>query len=322
MRRMRCWAVIGLAIALSGCQTAAPAPTPTPRPTPTIDLEALLERSPTPVIPITMSGAARSEISYLAHTASTGWEQTPVPDSIHLTGMYVINHDTAFVFGSLLYQPTMHDPLLLRTGDGGKHWQEIKLPESTYNTSVFQAAFVNQGIGWLLVCPDVEDYSCGDLYTTADYGVTWKKLPAIGTWGFHPWGMEFSGAQNGQITFDQTTASPYDHFGVMSTTDGGQTWHETQQLPLGSRLSMEHLDDLKALYAGPAGGAWGAYWYETLLRGLPYAVDFDGTAWGAFGQGDDIIIAYRRTPGDGWTAASILNRKVSVSTLPTESPTP
>lgn len=332
------WLATGLVILLAGCQAAAPTTTSTPQPTPTmtqtslpsatptVDFLTLLNITATPVIPIDMAGASTAQIRYLPFAVPYTYPGmiAPIPISFSLSGIDVASQDMIFVFGSLNYNAAeTHFPFLLRTDDGGKHWQEIDLPEPSFNMSVYLATFIGGGKGWLITCGDVEDYSCGHLYRTTDFGRTWGKPITIGEWGFHPLGIHFSDSRQGQIVFDKFTASPSDRFGIVSTQDGGQTWKETFKIPHPLKeLDQPQMDALRQQYGKSPGGSWGNYWLAQPLWSLPPSI-FEGAEWSAFGQGDDAyIIAYRDAPDEMWKAVTILNRKIDPSLIPTVTPVP
>ncbi|MBN2501230.1 MAG: hypothetical protein JXB38_10660 [Anaerolineales bacterium] len=148
---------------------------------------------------------------------------------IYFPGIYALDESTAFIFGALGNSQTIVRSILLHTVDGGKSWQEMMKPILSH--VLLFVSFVDESEGWALVLFAVE--SPGDiiLYKTENGGKNWDEFITIRTgefgWGVGtPIAMHFTDEINGKIVvrFEQ-------HNSILSTTDGGVTWEETEIIP-------------------------------------------------------------------------------------------
>ncbi|TCV93416.1 photosystem II stability/assembly factor-like uncharacterized protein [Luteibacter rhizovicinus] len=96
---------------------------------------------------------------------------------------------------------------ILRTSDGGQHWERVALPNAPENVALQQVTFANAKKGWAIG-------SLGTVLRTDDAGAGWTVVPLGGT-DVHLMGLSFSGPDHGCI------AGGYK---VWCTWDGGQQW--------------------------------------------------------------------------------------------------
>jgi hypothetical protein len=236
-----------------------------------------------------------------------------------LSGIYAIDRETVFLFGKLGIANVMyaHRSLLLRSTDGGQHWQEVNIkPE--YNHSIIIVAFVSNGVGWVLSATDVEDFSTENLYRSTDFGKTWGDAIKIGGWGFHPWGIKFTDENNGYIKFDWANGGLNDHFGILSTMDGGVTWQETFSKPItygkDATKYQQVFDQAHTDLGEPTGGDYGSYWsnyWDTKGDWNTHNTKgHDGSEWNLYyyKPSAEYIVLWRSASDTPW---------VAVSTIPT-----
>lgn len=147
--------------------------------------------------------------------------------SLWLHGVTALDKNSVFVWGTL--GSSTHS-VMLRSQDGGQHWQEVMLPE--FSSSVVGVAFWEKE-GWALVARTVEGIGELHVYHSPDAGLTWTKLSVIPNDRGRPDGMKFFGSQNGQIKIVHFIANPYtDRLAILTTSDGGITWRETKSAPV------------------------------------------------------------------------------------------
>jgi photosystem II stability/assembly factor-like uncharacterized protein len=106
---------------------------------------------------------------------------------------------------------------LARTGDGGRHWLDIKLPVAQISSASF---FLNADVAWVQAddlsapAPDAEP-----IYRTFNGGQSWKKLATLPTYcqlqfldRLHGWCSFIGGAAGSAVVT------------LFRTSDGGATW--------------------------------------------------------------------------------------------------
>jgi photosystem II stability/assembly factor-like uncharacterized protein len=142
-----------------------------------------------------------------------------------------LDQDTAFLYGGLAVPAGTLRSLLLRTEDGGDHWQEVMEP--VRGSGVEMLTFLDQGEGWALVLWVVEGAGPITLYHTTDYGLTWEELGEVPKWQWYgyPTRMTFTDSLHGQIVVIYDGGMPdTNRAAILTTTDGGQTWQETDSI--------------------------------------------------------------------------------------------
>jgi photosystem II stability/assembly factor-like uncharacterized protein len=142
-----------------------------------------------------------------------------------------LDQDTAFLYGGLSVPAGTLRSLLLRTEDGGAHWQEVMEP--VRGSSIEMMTFLDQGEGWALVLWVVEGAGPITLYHTTDDGLTWEELGEVPKWQWYgfPTRMTFTDSLHGQIVVIYDAGMPdTNRAAFLTTTDGGLTWEETNSI--------------------------------------------------------------------------------------------
>jgi photosystem II stability/assembly factor-like uncharacterized protein len=96
---------------------------------------------------------------------------------------------------------------ILRTSDGGQHWERVPVPPSLEGITLQQVGFVDAHHGWAVG-------SGGTVLRTDDAGTHWSAVP-LDAAGSHLMGLNFSGLEHGCIGGG---------YKVWCTWDGGKQW--------------------------------------------------------------------------------------------------
>ena len=119
-----------------------------------------------------------------------------------LFGFDFIDEQTGWVAGT---------PSVLRTQDGGEHWNEMRPSADSPRIAAWAIHFVDEQNGWLVG-------QNATLMSTGDAGVTWTRETAPLAAGERPHftDITFVDADNGWVVGDEGT--------ILHTGDGGTTW--------------------------------------------------------------------------------------------------
>ena len=101
---------------------------------------------------------------------------------------------------------------LMKTSDGGEHWQRVNMRGAAVETRLSRAIFSRAGRGWA--------FGGGAVYTTRDFGANWLKLQAPTRYLLL--GGDFIDENNGWLVGTGST--------ILQTVDGGETWHHGRLL--------------------------------------------------------------------------------------------
>jgi len=133
---------------------------------------------------------------------------------------------------------------LMKTSDGGEHWQRVNLRGATVDTRLSRAIFNRDGNGWAFG-------EGGAVYTTRDFGANWIRLQAPTR--FLLLGGVFINENNGWLVGAGST--------VLQTTNSGETWHrgrllttQSSQHAAGVRLNAVSFVDQRRGWAVGSGG--------------------------------------------------------------------
>ena len=162
---------------------------------------------------------------------------------------------------SILYAGTPENGLW-KSADRGRTWENMDLPESNvYSVAVSPA----DGSVFAGTEPSM-------LFKSIDGGQTWdelsalREIPSAPTWSFppRPWTSHVRWIAPNPQDPDLLLAG-IELGGVMSTRDGGKTWHDH---PAGAvkdahELAWHPTDASRAYEAGGGGAAWSADWAGT-----------------------------------------------------------
>jgi photosystem II stability/assembly factor-like uncharacterized protein len=141
--------------------------------------------------------------------------------------VYALNQNDVFLFGAISDSAgSSAQSILLRSGDGGKHWTEVMHPVRGSDVIDFQ--MFESGEGWTLVMWTVEGPGTVLLFHTKDFGQTWEQIAEIQKpeWFAFPSGMKFFDNMQGLIKMC-VAGGLHDRLAFFTTADGGATWKET-----------------------------------------------------------------------------------------------
>ena len=143
--------------------------------------------------------------------------------SFRVVGIYALNQEIAFVFGSFMSMSGDNArSVLFRTEDGGQNWQEV-MPSITFS-EVTHVLFIQGGIGWASIASTQEGLNGTRFWHTSDYGNTWTEIPNVNTGMADVLGIKFFDSLHGQRKLFAQTGNPYtDGLVIETTNDGGYT---------------------------------------------------------------------------------------------------
>ena len=152
----------------------------------------------------------------LVQTASAQWVVQPTEAQVELRGLSVVSANVAWASGQR--------GTVLRTTDGGAHWSVTAVPDAA-RLDLRSIAATSAATAFAM--------SIGDssrIFRTTDGGRTWS-LRFVGTRkGSFFDAIRFWDARHGIALSDPVDG----HFLLVTTSDGGDTWHEvpTAHMPL------------------------------------------------------------------------------------------
>jgi hypothetical protein len=207
---------------------------------------------------------------------------------VHLSvSIYGLDKNTVFLLGSLQTPAVSIRSLLLRSENGGRNWREVMTPVT--GSDVIRLFFLSKQTGWALLGHTSDGPGQLYLYKTRDSGKSWKKVSRIPRRHYTGWpkGFGFIDERNGRIEMLYDGAAPTDGFAVMSTSDGGISWHETRSLSL---------DEYRENYGD-----------ESEDPSTDQVTARDGSQWKLQEQHNGQVgILRRKRPGGKWSIASTL----------------
>ena len=146
------------------------------------------------------------------------------------------------------------------TTNGGSQWQNIT-PHSTHKWQAISSVFfLNPSQGWVLLhCGDglntETDDICFEFASTSDSGKSWsithpKIADPIRQTDFENWTgfsgttfLEFTDAQHGWAVLKRTTNVLFSSGSMLHTSDGGKTWIQLPDPPLGEHFHFVDAND-------------------------------------------------------------------------------
>jgi photosystem II stability/assembly factor-like uncharacterized protein len=120
---------------------------------------------------------------------------------------------------------------LLRTGDGGDHWESVELDFGVASGYIF---FINDTMGWI-------GDSAGGIHKTTDGGTTWRNLDYPFSVNSISFADEFFGCVAGMDGYSATT------------NDGGETWHMEKRITRNTFCSVDFVDSRNGWAVGQNG---------------------------------------------------------------------
>ena len=182
------------------------------------------------LLPDVVYGDVRIAFAHFAFSQSP-WSRQVLENGVRLLirGVRAISREEALTYGSLSVPGGDVRSLILRTGDGGRSWREVLIPEALSTTS---EVFFNDGrIGWAVVLRTPGGIESATMYQTHDRGVSWRlvgPLPNFGQGSFQTVGLRFVDINHGEVWAESVEyidgAPDLDHYCLCRTTDGGMTW--------------------------------------------------------------------------------------------------
>lgn len=157
--------------------------------------------------------------------------------------------DLVFLRSNLGYAVS-NDGLIVRTTDGGLHWQEM----ASVGVPLRRIRFVNDQTGYAVGGNAPGAY----LFKTTDAGVTWQKSELQTPSSNWPTGLYFVNNNTGFITGPGF---------FMKTTDGGATWTEAAGNATDNFIDVKFRNQ-KEGYATANGGAY----YKTMNGGVSWTL--------------------------------------------------
>jgi len=204
-------------------------------------------------------------------------------------GIYALDKNVVFLFGSLGIPGASIRSLLLRSDDGGNTWKEVITPVD--GSDVIKVLFLDKRTGWALVGWTVEGPGDLLLYGTKDSQKSWKKVSDIPKRDFMGWpvSFEFFDEKNGRMEMlyeggDDTT----DGLAVMVTSDGGHRWREISNLSL---------DEYREKYENNG---------EPRKPPVDYVSGKDGSQWKLQQSEKQISVLRRLHKEDDWSVMSTI----------------
>ena len=188
-----------LSLILAGCGAVTPVPTPQ---TPTFNFQ-----SPA----LTNKNAAKQE----------GLDLT--------VGIFGVDENTVFLFGGMMAYDGEYQSLqstLLRSSDGGFHWDEVMLPIE--NSSVWNFSMLESGVGWSLIFnPNPPSYKY-TLFQTKDNGLNWKEISIIPLSSDEfPLALQMTWIDELHGQIDILYYGGFGYIEFLTTNDSGMHWQQS-----------------------------------------------------------------------------------------------
>jgi photosystem II stability/assembly factor-like uncharacterized protein len=185
-------------------------------------LAAIFGSGPLPV-PVTI--VSQQRIGTTQTPLPTGWASsvatlTPTPTAAlvqggGLTSIHMVNATTGWAEG-----PVVKGWRVLRTSDGGTHWQDVTPPGVSALAGELPAYFLNASVAW--VAAPEGDGGTLLFFRTTDGGQTWQQKGSLQS--VSPAYLSFVNAQDGWALADLNGATGNETATLYRTTDGGGTW--------------------------------------------------------------------------------------------------
>jgi hypothetical protein len=195
--------------------------------------------------------------------------------SLDIAGVSAVSKNVAFLYGL-----SSVGSVILRTQDGGRHWQEVM--KSDDHSRVRWVGFANPQVGWALL----EDYwgEAGGpitLHRTWNGGKTWQALSIVPTNSRYWTLLNIRILTDRQLqidTFDapDTMETPSQYAFSLQTLDGGQTWQATSIVYIPAKMQDQYVQENQRL-------------------DLSKSIGFDGSSWQLAQSSDQrsILVQYK-----------------------------
>src|SRR5438105_3791648 len=248
------------------------------------------------LIGVAITALAVSGFLYLRPAASAHSTpvSTPPPPEPRLTSVQWASAQNGWV---VLEDAAVSRSTLLRTQDGGRHWQRLRSTDNGF----LQVSFVDSRFGVLQVRRDSMSVNATtqQVFLTRDGGSHWLPMPVPQSFNL-PARAEFVDPRHGWLmtdppiqSFDLASPPPPPDFELWQTVDGGQHWRLMVQTDSGHAVShgiLERDIKLSVSFADPLVG-----WLEAL------GPDGSFTLYGTRDGGQSWAPVALPAPPAGWT---------------------
>jgi photosystem II stability/assembly factor-like uncharacterized protein len=219
------------------------------------------------------------KLALLLALAAAQWQPLTVPSKATFRGLSAVDDNIVWVSGT--------EGTVLRTTDGGKTWNALKVPKS--DGLDFRGIRAFDDTTAVLMSSGPAEKGQARIYRTADSGKTWKLVLEEKTIGAFFDAIAFLDSKHGILLGDPVEG----HFMVYITADGGETWQRVAPEKLPAALPQE--------------GAFAA-------SNSCLAVEGTNDAWFATG-GASVARVFRSTNlGESWTVYNTPVRPGNAST--------
>ena len=197
--------------------------------------------------------------AYILNTDDGGksWNQTykNLDTAIFLDGISFWDKKNGLVFGD----PINHSLQLLKTKDGGHHWEDIST-NLKVNLTKGEACFaasgtciktMSDGRVWIAT-----GGKASNIYFSADFGLTWQvfKCPIWqGEDGTGVFSIDFWDAKNGVVVGGNYKSDQDNRNNILLTTDGGKTWQKPNFPISGYRSCVTYINKNTLMATGTSG---------------------------------------------------------------------
>ena len=165
---------------------------------------------------------------------------------------------------------------LMKTEDGGQHWQQVSMRGVDPNARIVRAIFTGAGRGWAFG-------EAGIVYVTNDMGATWTRLPAPTRYLLL--GGDFINENDGWLVGAGAT--------ILQTADGGESWQHARLPTTNVRFNSTSFVEKRLGWTVGSGGAI----FRTLNGGRSWLSQNSGVA-------TDLLDVKFLDAGEGWAVGA------------------
>jgi photosystem II stability/assembly factor-like uncharacterized protein len=170
------------------------------------------------------------------------WQARPQPTQDTIRDIYFSDESD----GWLLCERNIYDlksndeprAYLMRTTDGGEHWQRTNLHGANVDARLMRALFSSGGRGWAFG-------EGGAIFMTRDSGANWTKLQT--PTHYLLLGGSFVDENTGWLVGADAT--------ILQTSDGGETWRQGRMAPANVRFNATSFVNVRQGWAVGSDGA-------------------------------------------------------------------
>ena len=153
--------------------------------------------------------------------AGQTWTESVLPQVRFIDQMFFLNQEMGWIAGS-----DGGDAVILRTKDGGEHWDESRIHTGMKTIEVRDVRFLNAQQGWLITWHS-EDQGT-HLFRSQDGGATWKADPDASFQGARNWlaGVRFIGDRLAFAFGREDLSGSKDKGMLVYSRDAGDHWQK------------------------------------------------------------------------------------------------